>query len=286
VKREALPWPAPAKLNLMLRVLRRRSDGYHELQTVFQFLEQSDELRFRVRADGAVRCTTPLPGVADENNLALLAARALKAATGTSLGAEIEIRKSLPMGGGLGSGSSNAATTLVALNHLWGCGLDLERLAAIGRRLGADVPIFVHGRSAWAEGVGERFTPFEPARPWYLVVIPPCHVSTAEIFSDSRLTRNAEPITIRDFLAGRDENTCEPLVKSRHPAVREALEWLDGYSRGRLTGTGGCVFGEFDSREAAAEALRALPSPMRGFVSRGCNLSPLHRRLQELAERR
>ena len=282
MKIEEILWPAPAKLNLMLRVIRRREDGYHELQTVFQFLERGDRLRFRLRTDGTLRCTTPIPGVDESRNLATLAARALQQACGTSRGVEIEVHKRLPMGGGLGGGSSNAATTLVVLNRLWECGLSLDELAEIGRGLGADVPVFVHGRAAWAEGIGERLTPLEPPQPWYLVVVPPCHVSTAEIFSDSELTRNAEPITIRDFLAGRVENTCETLVRSRHPAVDEALEWLDRYTRGRLTGTGSCVFGEFDSREAAAAALEALPSSMTGFVSRGLNLSPLHRQLQEL----
>ena len=273
-------WPAPAKLNLMLRVVGRRDDGYHRLQTVFQFLERSDELRFHTHRGGEVRCITPLPGVEDERNLAVLAARALQDHCRTRQGVEIEIRKVLPMGGGLGGGSSNAATTLLLLNHLWECNLDTRQLSAIGLQLGADVPFFVHGHSAWAEGVGELFTPFEPRESWYLVVHPREQVSTAEIFADPELTRDARPITIRDFLAGQDENTLEPLVRKRFVAVDEAILWLDGHTRGRLTGTGSCVFGEFDSREAAEAALTSLPGQMDGFVSQGLNLSPLHRKMQ------
>ncbi len=275
-------WPAPAKLNLMLRVIGRRRDGYHDLQTVFQFLEQSDQLRFHLRDDGLIRCTTPLEGVDDDHNLAVLAARALQARCPSGQGVDIEVHKTLPMGGGLGGGSSNAATTLVALNHLWECRLDLSELATIGLKLGADVPIFVHGHAAWAEGLGERLHPMDPQEPWYLVIRPACHVSTAEVFCDSELTRDAEPIKIRDFLAGRDENTCEPLVRARYPAVDEAIEWLGSYTRGRLTGTGSCVFGQFESRKQADAALSALPQHMSGFVSRGLNRSPLHRKLKQL----
>ncbi|RTZ78799.1 MAG: 4-(cytidine 5'-diphospho)-2-C-methyl-D-erythritol kinase [Gammaproteobacteria bacterium] len=275
-------WPAPAKLNLMLRVTGRREDGYHDLQTVFQFLEQSDLLRFRLRDDGQIRCTTPLEGVDEEHNLAVLAARALRERCPSAQGVDIEVHKTLPMGGGLGGGSSNAATTLVVLNRLWNCNLDLHELATIGLQLGADVPVFVHGQAAWAEGVGERLQPLKPLEPWYLVIRPACQVSTAEVFCDSELTRDAEPIKIRDFLAGRDENTCEPLVRARHPAVDEAIEWLDGYTRGRLTGTGSCVFGRFENREQAEAAFSALPGHMSGFVSRGLNRSPLHRKLEQL----
>lgn len=277
---EELLWPAPAKLNLMLRVIGRRGDGYHQLQTVFQFLEQSDHLRFRVRGESQIRCATLLPGVEEERNLAVLAARALRDYCGTRQGVSIEIHKALPMGGGLGGGSSNAATTLLLLNRLWGCNLDIEQLSAIGLRLGADVPLFIQGRSVWAEGVGELFTPFQPKELWYLVVHPPDQVSTAEIFADPELTRDAEPIKIRDFLAGRDENTLEPLVRKRFVAVDEAIQWLNGFTRGRLTGTGSCVFGEFETRESAEAALANLPEQMAGFVSRGLNLSPLHRRMQ------
>ncbi len=276
---EEIHWPAPAKLNLMLRVTGRRPDGYHELQTVFQFLDHGDRIRFRLRRDGAVTCTPALPGVPAESNLAVRAARMLQEETGCRLGVELELDKRLPMGGGLGGGSSDAATVLLVLDRLWELGLSLERLAALGGRLGADVPVFVHGRAAWAEGRGDRFEPLSPPEPWYLVIHPGCQVSTAGIFAHRRLTRDAAPITIRDFLAGRIENTCEPLVRWLHPEVDRAIAWLDRHTRGRLTGTGSCVFGEFPDRAAALAALAGLPAGWQGFVARGCNLSPLHRQL-------
>ncbi len=272
-------WPAPAKLNLMLRVVGRRADGYHRLQTVFQFLELADELRISLIPQDEILCD--LPGVAPDYNLAVRAARALLPYRKVRKGVRIEIRKRLPMGGGLGGGSSNAATTLVVLNELWRCGMDTADLARVGLALGADVPIFVHGRAAWAEGVGERFTPIDPPQPWYLVVRPPCSVSTAEIFSAPELTRNAPPIKIRDFLAGCDENTLEPVVRRRHPEVDRALKWLDRIGRGRLTGTGSCVFAAFDDRDAALRALAEMPADLQGFVARGCNRSPLHARMEE-----
>ncbi len=266
----------------MLRVVGRRPDGYHELQTVFQFLDRGDRIRLHPTRSPEIHCRTHLPGVPDEANLAVRAARLLQRHAGVRRGVVLEIHKALPMGGGLGGGSSNAATVLVALNRLWGVGLPFDELARLGRRLGADVPIFVYGRAAWAEGIGDRLTPLAPKEPWYLVIRPPCQVSTAEIFGHPRLTRNAPPITIRDFLAGRIENTIEPLVRELHPEVARALDWLQGHTRGRLTGTGSCVFGEFPHREAAAKALAGLPADMEGFVSRGCNLSPLHRQLQRM----
>lgn len=274
-------WPAPAKLNLMLRVIGQRADGYHDLQTVFQFLETCDTLRFHLTADGRIRSTTNLPGVDETQNLAILAAKLLQQASGCSKGVTIEIRKTLPMGGGLGGGSSNAATALLVLNRLWNTGLSLSDLAQLGLQLGADVPVFVHGRAAWAEGVGEQLQFFQPPEPWYLVIRPDCHVSTAKIFCDSRLTRNAEPITIRDFLAGQNANSCQPLVANSYPEVRRALQWLNEHSEGRLTGTGSCVFGEFGSRQQAEQALRKLPDELQGFVSRGLNRSPLHRQLDD-----
>ena len=273
---EEIHWAAPAKLNLMLRVLGRRADGYHQLQTVFQFLEQSDELRFQVRSDRTIRCIPALPGVPDEQNLAMLAARLLQQHTGHNQGAEIHIRKRLPMGGGLGGGSSNAATTLVLLNKLWGLDLDANELARLGLQLGADIPVFIHGRAAWAEGVGEKLQFFQPREPWYLVLTPRCHASTAEIFCDPQLTRDAKTIKIRDFIAGRHENTLQSLVAKRHPKVAQALSWLDQHGEGRLTGTGACVFGEYPSQQMAEQAHGKLPAGMQGFVSRGCNTSPLH----------
>ncbi len=273
---EEIHWAAPAKLNLMLRVVGRRPDGYHLLQTVFQFLDKADGLRFRLRTDSRVRCTPALRGVSEERNLAILAARLLQRHTGHKGGVDIHIQKRLPMGGGLGGGSSNAATTLLVLNRLWGLQLDMRVLAELGLELGADVPVFLHGRSAWAEGIGEKLRFFEPEQPWYLVLMPDCHVSTAEIFCDSQLTRDAKTIKIRDFIAGQHENTLQSLVAERHPEVRKALAWLNQHGEGRLTGTGACVFGEFSSRQAAEQALEQLPADMKGFVSRGRNISPLH----------
>ncbi|WP_457673130.1 4-(cytidine 5'-diphospho)-2-C-methyl-D-erythritol kinase [Thiolapillus sp.] len=273
---ENIYWAAPAKLNLMLRVVGRRPDGYHLLQTVFQFLEQADGIRFRLRSDSRISCSPSLPGVSDERNLAILAARLLQEHTGYRGGVDMSIHKQLPMGGGLGGGSSNAATTLIVLNRLWQLGLGLSELSHLGLQLGADVPIFIHGRSAWAEGIGEKLVFITPEEPWYLVLTPDCHVSTAEIFCDSQLTRDAKTIKIRDFIAGRHENTLQALVAARHPEVGRALAWLDQRGEGRLTGTGACVFAEFPSQQVAMQTLERLPADMKGFVSRGRNISPLH----------
>ena len=274
-------WPAPAKLNLMLRVIGRRHDGYHLLQTVFQFLSRGDRLRFRLRHDRGISCTPSLPGVNDSDNLAIRAARTLQKYTNCNFGADIELEKNLPMGGGLGGGSSNAATTLVVLNRLWQLNLSTDTLAQLGLQLGADVPIFVHGKAAWAEGVGEKLTFFSPPEAWYLVLSPSCHVSTAEIFCDSQLTRDAKAIKIRDFSAGQRTNTCQALVARRHPEVAEGLSWLDRFAEGRLTGTGACVFAEFDTRQQAEAVLEQLPAGMKGFVSQGMNRSPLHTELEK-----
>jgi 4-diphosphocytidyl-2-C-methyl-D-erythritol kinase len=273
-------WPAPAKLNLMLRVVGQREDGYHELQTVFQFIERQDELDFRLRDDGEIRLLSPAPGVPPETDLCYRSARALQQATGTRLGADITLHKRLPMGGGLGGGSSDAATTLVALNQLWGTGLTQTQLQSIGLRLGADVPIFIHGHAAWAEGIGEQFQPLEPPEHWYLILIPDCHVSTAEIFAQSDLTRHSPRIKIRDFLGGDSRNDCLPVVRRRHPQVAAALDWLNQYAAPRLTGTGACVFAAFDDGQQARAAHRALPANLEGFVTRGINRSPLLERLQ------
>lgn len=274
-------WAAPAKLNLMLRVVGRRPDGYHLLQTVFQFLAQADRIRYQIRSDGEIHCRPRIPGVSDDDNLAILAARLLQRQGGTHLGADIEIEKQLPMGGGLGGGSSNAATTLLVLNRLWNLNLDERTLAELGLQLGADVPVFVMGRAAWAEGVGEKLCFIEPAESWYLVLAPACHVSTAEIFCDSQLTRDAKAITIRDFSAGQNANTCQALVARRYPEVGKALSWLNQFGEGRLTGTGASIFAAFPSRELAEKVLHELPADMKGFVSPGLNRSPLHAQLEK-----
>ena len=268
-------WPAPAKLNLLLRVVGRRSDGYHLLQTVFQFIDLCDELVFSVRPDALVRRVNQVPGVAEADDLVVRAARLLQQETGCTLGADIRVEKRIPMGGGLGGGSSNAATTLVALNHLWGCGLSRERLMSLGLRLGADVPIFVHGRAAWAEGVGEDLTGIEPPEPFYLLLSPGVHVDTGKVFQDPELTRNSHRITIRDFLAGEHGNDCLPVVKKRYPAVSQAIDWLSEKADARMTGTGACVFAACADREEAEALLAACPPGMAGFVVRGLNRSPL-----------
>ncbi len=273
-------WPAPAKLNLMLRILGRRADGYHELQTVFQFIDLQDELHFDLRDDDEIRLLKPTPGVAPQNDLCVRAARALQQATGCRRGADIALNKRLPMGGGLGGGSSDAATTLVALNRLWQTDLDDRRLQAIGLTLGADVPIFIHGHSAWAEGVGETFEALAPPTDWYLILLPDCHVSTAEIFAQPDLTRSSPRIKIRDFLGGDSRNDCLPVVRRRHPQVAAALDWLNRFAEPRLTGTGACVFAAFADEQQARAAHRALPAGLEGFVARGLNRSPLLERLQ------
>lgn len=277
----SLTWPAPAKLNLFLHITGRRADGYHELQTVFQFLDYGDELRFTVRDNGVIRALHNLPGVISEQDLTVRAARLLKENTGTSLGADIELTKRLPIGGGLGGGSSDAATTLVALNYLWKLELSMDELAKLGLRLGADVPVFVHGRAAWGEGVGERLTPMDLPEPWYLIIAPPCRVSTGEIFASPDLTRDAKPITIRDFLAGKGGNDCEVLVCRRYPEVAQALRWLGGHASARMTGTGSCVFAAFpdetSARRVAGQFIAERPDGGQALVAQGLNLSPLHR---------
>ncbi|WP_275627695.1 4-(cytidine 5'-diphospho)-2-C-methyl-D-erythritol kinase [Pseudomonas sp. 273] len=277
-----LTLPAPAKLNLFLHVLGRRADGYHELQTLFQFLDHADELHFAPREDGQIRLHTEIPGVPHDSNLIVRAARQLQEQSGTGLGADIWLDKRLPMGGGIGGGSSDAATTLVGLNHLWQLGWDEDRLAALGLGLGADVPVFVRGRAAFAEGVGERLTPVELEEPWFLVVVPQVFVSTAEVFSDPELTRDTPPIKVRSLLGVDGRNDCQTVVEKRYPAVRNALMLLNKFTSARLTGTGACVFGSFPNQGDADKVRRQLPATLPSFVARGRNTSLLHRKLQEL----
>jgi len=278
------PWPAPAKLNLMLRVVGRRPNGYHELQTVFQFIDRCDRLWFDVRDDGRVRRLTSVSGVPEAEDLTVRAARALQEATGCGLGVDIRCEKMLPMGGGLGGGSSDAATTLVALNQLWGTELDEDALSEIALPLGADVPVFVRGRAAWAEGVGERLSPVELPQPWYLVLAPPCSVSTRDVFCHPELTRDSVCIKLEDFLSGNAVNDCLPVVRRGYPPVEAALAWLDHWGGGRLTGTGACIFAVFDARERALDVSRQAPAHLQAFVAQGLNRSPLLDRLdQEVA---
>lgn len=276
--------PAPAKLNLMLHILGRRPDGYHELQTLFQFLDYGDELNFQIRDDRQIQLLTPIPGVPDEQNLIVRAARLLQQQAGTELGTAIRLTKRLPMGGGIGGGSSDAATTLLALNKLWQLNYSLEQLAALGLQLGADVPVFVQGRAAFAEGVGERLTPVELPEPWYLVVAPPVFVSTAEIFSAPELTRDSPAITVRTVLEQGGRNDCQPVAEKRYPEIDNALKLLNKYVSARLTGTGSCIFGAFSNREDAERVAAVLPEYLPSFVAKGCNLSITHQQLQSLSE--
>ncbi|MGK9174332.1 4-(cytidine 5'-diphospho)-2-C-methyl-D-erythritol kinase [Yokenella regensburgei] len=277
-------WPSPAKLNLFLYITGRRTDGYHNLQTLFQFLDYGDTLHISPRHDGVIRLLNPVEGVADEENLIVRAARLLMAAaqkTGrlpAGSGADIGIDKRLPMGGGLGGGSSNAATTLVALNHLWQCGLSEDELATLGLNLGADVPVFVRGRSAFAEGVGDKLTPVNPAEKWYLVLHPGVHISTPVIFNDPELPRSTPARSIETLLKCEFSNDCEVIARKRFRKVDEALIWLLEYAPSRLTGTGACVFAEFDTELAARQVLEQVPAGLSGFVAQGVNLSPLSRK--------
>ena len=272
-------WPAPAKLNLMLHITGRRDDGYHLLQTVFQFVDYSDELSFEVMQSGDIKQLTPIAGVDAQDDLIIRAARLLQQRSGCSQGAAISIEKRLPMGGGLGGGSSDAATTLVALNHLWGVGMELDELAALGGELGADVPVFVHGNTAWAEGVGDILQPIELSQPWYLVVKPPLEISTVEIFSDQELKRDCSAITIADFIAGDRLNVFTAVVKKRYPAVAEMMDLLGKFGDVRLTGTGACLFLDFETQRQVTEAAGQIPQQWGYFVAQGLNRSPLYRRL-------
>jgi 4-diphosphocytidyl-2-C-methyl-D-erythritol kinase len=269
-------WPAPAKLNLMLHVTGRRADGYHELQTVFQLIDLCDELRFEVAVDRRIERLEGAAGVPPADDLVVRAALALRAATGRpALGARIRVRKRIPLGGGLGGGSSDAATTLVALNELWGLGLDVDELAAIGLGLGADVPVFVHGCNAWAEGIGERLTPLELPPRWFAIIDPRVAVPTSAVFQAPELTRNSPLITIRAFFDSGGRNDCEPVVRQRFPVVAEALDWMARFAPARLTGTGACVFAAFDRVEDAERVAARVPETWRSFVARGLDRSPL-----------
>ncbi len=271
----SISWPAPAKLNLFLHITGRREDGYHELQTLFQFVDFGDELCFRVDDSGVVRRRGAIAGVAEDADLTVRAARLLQAETGCVQGVEIHIDKRLPMGGGLGGGSSDAATTLVALNRLWGLGLSEDRLAALGLRLGADVPVFVRGRAAWAEGVGERLQAVDLPEPWFVILQPDAHVATAELFADPQLTRDLQPIKIRDYLAGDGQNVFESLVRAAYPDVDAALTWLNARAAGRMTGTGACVFAAFEREAQARDVAAQAEGRWRTIFARGCNRSPL-----------
>ena len=283
--------PAPAKLNLFLHVVGRRADGYHELQTVFQFIGLADRVRIARRADALLRRTIAVPGVAEADDLVIRAAQRLRDECGIEEGADIGVEKRIPLGGGLGGGSSDAASTLVGLNRLWNLGMDTDRLVALAAELGADVPVFVRGLAAWAEGVGERLVPVVLEKPWYVLIVLPFAVSTSGVFRAPALTRNTPGTTMKSLFRGgpgtpesplpvkrlldATRNDCEPVVREMHPGVGDALDWLSRYSRARMTGTGATVFASFGARERAVEIARAVPAPWRGLVARGMNRSPL-----------
>ena len=268
-------YPAPAKLNLFLHVVGRRADGYHLLQTLFRLVDHGDSLRFSARDDGQVVLATPLPGVAPESDLTVRAARLLQAESGCRKGVEIYIEKRLPMGGGLGGGSSDAATVLLALNHLWELGLPRQRLQEIGLTLGADVPVFIFGRNAFAEGIGENLQPLELPDAWYLVLEPPVQVPTAAIFSAPELKRDTSPMGAQDWTPGAGSNDLEAVAMARFPVVGEHLRWLNGFAEARMSGSGACVFAEFEEKAVAQAVIDKLPTGMRGWLAAGLDEHPL-----------
>jgi 4-diphosphocytidyl-2-C-methyl-D-erythritol kinase len=288
--KDLLLWPAPAKLNLMLNITAQREDGYHELQTLFQFLDYGDLLEFSLRDDGKIHRLSGNEAIKADEDIVILAARALQQECSVSSGADISVQKKLPVGAGLGGGSSDAATTLHALNQLWGLGLETPQLAELGLTLGADVPVFVHGFSAFAEGVGEHLQKVELEQPWYLVITPHVHVSTAEIFAISELTRDCPAIKIADLLGGSWQNVCTPVVVKRYPEVAEALKALGEYSESRMSGTGSSVFTQFEQYADAEDVLNKLTAAQLKnnwsmFIAKGLNESPLVTFLNEYRER-
>jgi len=273
---EAKVYPAPAKLNLMLRVVGRRADGYHLLQTVFRFIDYADTVTIRVRHDARIERGSELPGVPVESDLTIRAARLLQEETGSRMGAEIGVEKRIPMGGGLGGGSSDAATVLLALNRLWNTGLTRMELARLGLMLGADVPVFIQGRNAFAEGIGEELTAIDIPPAWYVVLTPAIAVPTARVFAHPDLKRDAKAIRIRSFSAGVAGNDLQAVVCSEFPEVGRHLAWLEQHGPAMMTGSGASVFAAFESEREARAVLAELPRDMRGFVAAGLERHPLH----------
>lgn len=273
--------PAPPKLNLFLHITGRRDDGYHDLQTLFQLLEGGDELTFTTTENSQISLSPQIEGVAECDNLIVRAALILQQECNISQGCIIQLDKKLPMGAGLGGGSSNAATTLLALNKLWGCNLAVKKLAALGAQLGADVPVFVEGYSAFAEGIGDQLTPVEIPESWYLVITPNCTVSTAKIFSNPQLTRNSAPIKIRALSEEQYRNDCQAIVEKLHPQVKEVVDWLETYSEPLMTGTGASVFCRWATEAQAKEVLSRVPQHWNAFIARGVNHSLVHKKLKE-----
>ncbi len=276
---ELLRLPAPAKLNLMLHITGRRDDGYHLLETVFQFIDLCDWLEFEATDDGKIARRQTNSPVAATDDILLRTARLLQSRHDVGRGVNIGIEKQIPVGGGLGGGSSDAATCLLALNQLWELGLGLDQLASIGLELGADVPVFVGGKAAWASGIGEQLQPVELELPIYLVIDPGIEVSTAQIFAAQELTRNCDPLTIRAFLRGSGSNVCEPVVRNLYPQVGAAMDWLSQYGDAKMSGTGACVFAAFDSLERAEEVKSRVPENWTAFVARAMNRNPVHQQL-------
>ena len=274
-----LTLPAPAKLNLFLHITGRRPDGYHNLQTLFQLLDYSDELSFAPHDSKAIGFSCNNPLLETDDNLVLKAARLLQSTCHIEQGCHINLSKRLPIGGGVGGGSSDAATTLLGLNNLWQCGLSATRLQQLGLQLGADVPVFLHGHTAWAEGVGEKLQDMLLPEAWFVVITPDCHVATAQIFGHQQLTRNSAPLRIPAFPFSGSQNDCEVVVCTLYPQVRSALNWLSRFAEARMSGTGASVFASFTSREQAAAVLEQLPPDFTGFVAQGVNRSPLHKKL-------
>ena len=272
---ETLTLNSPAKLNLMLHITGQREDGYHNLQTAFQFIGLYDELTFEFNDSGAVQRFGDNQDIPEQDDLIIKAARLLKKQTPTSFGVDITIKKHIPIGGGLGGGSSNAATTLMALNKLWGLGLNQAQLQQLGVQLGSDVPIFIFGQSAWAEGVGDLLTPINLPENWFFVLHPQVFVSTGQIFSSKHLTRDSHPIKIRAFLEGEGRNVCEPVACELYPEIQSAIDWLSRFSPARMTGTGACVFAAFDSAEKANTVQSQLPQNWTGYVVQGLNINPV-----------
>jgi 4-diphosphocytidyl-2-C-methyl-D-erythritol kinase len=275
----SLGWPAPAKLNLFLHITGQRQDGYHLLQTVFQFIQLIDVIDFTILESGLVRRSSISLKIDEHDDLVIKAAQKIKKRSGSKLGVDISVKKNIPIGGGLGGGSSDAATTLVALNELWQTGLSIDELSEIGLSLGADIPFFINGNAAWAEGVGDKLTPINLDECFYLVIYPNCSISTKAVFEASDLTRNTPRITIRDFRDGNGKNDCESYVRNHYHDVTEALDWLGEYASSKLTGTGACLFAQFSDENEANEVKYKLPTKWQGYVVKGINKSPLLGRL-------
>lgn len=277
---KAIEFPSPAKINLFLHIVGQRDDGYHNLETLFQFIDHSDTLTLTATEKPTIDLLTPIEGVNNEDNLIVKAARLLKKKTNSPLGVQISINKILPMGGGLGGGSSNAATVLVALNTLWQCQLSTSDLATLGLSLGADVPIFIHGFAAFAQGVGEKLTVMDPEEPWYLITKPECSISTQQVFTAADLPRKTKRLSpsaldTRDFISDKFHNDCQTLVIKHYPEVAKLLAWLVEYAPSRMTGTGACVFSRFSSQQEARSLQAKLPKGVSSFVAQGLNKSPL-----------